>query len=44
VLGDVLPVINELVAEKLFGMNTDRLEFRDAISQREGYANDDILS
>ena len=31
-LGDVLPVINELVAEKLFSMSADRLEFRDAVT------------
>jgi|GEM_PF-1810824 len=42
--GDVLPVINELVAEKLFGVNIDALKLWDAISQREGYANDHSLS
>lgn len=31
VLGDVLPVTNELVAEKLFGVGSDELKLWDAI-------------
>ena len=40
VLRDVLPVIDELVAEKLFSLSMNRLEFRDAMTSACGVPTD----